>query len=67
MNKERYPIVTTKAVKVGSQKVISVNVVSTALVNEDDNVDLIFGIDELTQSGVNKSDISSSFVKSSIS
>jgi len=66
LNKQRNPVISTVAVKVSSQKVISIDVVSSAFVNENNNVNLVLRINELPQTRVNKSNVSACFVKSSI-
>ena len=67
-DEERDPIVTAVTVEVGSMEVISVNEVTSFLINIDNNVDLVSGVNVLFfNTFVGQSDESSFLVEGSIS
>jgi hypothetical protein len=59
LDEKRNPVVSAIAIKVGCMEVISINEISSAFVNEDNDVNLILCINELSDSLVDQSDESS--------
>lgn len=59
LDEKRNPVVSAIAIKVSCMEVISINEISSAFVNEDNDVNLILCIDKLSDSLVDQSDESS--------
>lgn len=67
LDEEWNPIVSAEAIKMSGEEIVSNEEVSAAFIDEDDNVDLILGINIGSNSLVNKPNVSSFLVKSRVS
>lgn len=67
LDEEWNPVVSAEAIEVSGEEIVSNEEVSAAFIDEDDNVDLILGINIGSNSLVNKSNVSSFLVKSRVS
>lgn len=67
LDEEGNPVVSTEAVEMSGEEIVSNEEVSSWFINEDDNVDLVLGINIGSNSLVDKSDVSSFLVKSRVS
>lgn len=66
LDEQRNPIVAAIAIKVSCEEVVSYNEISTTFVNEDDDVNLVLGVNILAKTRVDKSNISTFKVKSGV-
>lgn len=67
LDEEGNPVISTEAVEMSGKEIVSNEEVSSTFINEDNNVDLVLGINIGSISLVNKSNVSSFLVKSRVS